>query len=60
MGPVYTHHGAMKQLNVRLPDDLHARLVRLAETDHRSLNSEIVHMLAEAVDERDARDPPAA
>jgi hypothetical protein len=35
----------MKQLNVRLPDELHAALRALAEAEHRSLNAEIVHLL---------------
>jgi len=37
----------MKQLNVRLPDELHAVLRALAEAEHRSLNAEIVHLLAD-------------
>ena len=30
-----------KQLNLRLDDDLHARIVTAAKRDHRSLNGEI-------------------
>jgi hypothetical protein len=50
----------MKQLNVRLPDDLHVALKALADTDHRSLNSEVVVLLERAVANRTARDSPAA
>lgn len=39
----------MKNLNVRIPDELHARLKALAEREHRSLNAEIVHLLEQAV-----------
>lgn len=46
----------MKQFNVRLPDDLHARLKKLAAHEHRSLNSQIVALLERAV--RDARIHP--
>lgn len=37
----------MKQLNVRLPDDLHAALKELAQREHRSLHGQIVHVLRE-------------
>jgi hypothetical protein len=33
------------RLALRLPGDLHKRLTALAETDHRSLNAEIIVML---------------
>jgi predicted HicB family RNase H-like nuclease len=39
----------MKNLNVRLDDELHARLVRVARQDKRSLNSEILILLDEAL-----------
>ncbi len=35
----------MVKVTVRIPDELHARLVAQAETDRRSLNSEILHLL---------------
>jgi len=35
----------MKNLNVRLPDDLHGRLRAAAERERRSLNAEILHRL---------------
>lgn len=41
----------MKQLNVRLPDELHAALKSLAETEHRSLNAEIVTLLERGVEQ---------
>jgi len=50
----------MKQLNVRLPDDLHAALQALAEAEHRSLNAEIVHLLERASRDQTARDSPPA
>jgi len=39
----------MKHVNLRLPDDLHAVLVSVAEYDRRSLNAEIVWLLERAV-----------
>ncbi|RLV08817.1 antitoxin [Streptomyces griseocarneus] len=39
----------MIQLTLRLPDDVHARLTAQAETDRRSLNSEIIHLLEVAL-----------
>jgi predicted HicB family RNase H-like nuclease len=36
----------MKQLNLRIPDDLHARLVALAAVDQRSLNKEVLWIIA--------------
>ena len=50
----------MRSLNLRLPDDLHATVRALAEADHRSLNSEIIALLEDAVRERTARDSPTA
>jgi hypothetical protein len=47
----------MKQLQVRLPDELHTALKALAETDRRSLNAEIVVLLEQAVAERGHRAP---
>lgn len=46
----------MKQLTLRLPDDLHAAVRALADADHRSLNSEIIALLESAVHE--VRIPP--
>lgn len=36
---------ATKNLSVRLPEDLHARIKTAAEADHRSINGEIVWLL---------------
>ncbi len=44
----------MKNLSVRLPDDLHAQLVEAAKGDDRSLNSEIIHLLRRALERRSA------
>ncbi|MEV5007885.1 MULTISPECIES: Arc family DNA-binding protein [unclassified Streptomyces] len=38
-----------KRISLRLPTDLHARLVEQARSDRRSLNSEIVHLLEVAL-----------
>jgi predicted HicB family RNase H-like nuclease len=38
-----------KRITLRLPADLHERLVEQARTDRRSLNSEIVHLLEAAL-----------
>ncbi|MER7692593.1 Arc family DNA-binding protein [Streptomyces sp. NPDC097610] len=38
-----------KRISLRLPTDLHARLVEEARADRRSLNSEIVHLLEVAL-----------
>lgn len=35
----------MVKLNLRLPDDLHARLRTQAAADRRSLNAEILHLI---------------
>lgn len=42
----------MKNLNLRLDDGLHARLTAVAAQDKRSLNSEIIVLLQEALSER--------
>ena len=39
----------MKQLYIRLPDQLHEQLVRLAEKERRSLNAQVVYLLEHAV-----------
>ncbi|MHB9858265.1 Arc family DNA-binding protein [Streptomyces sp. YIM S03343] len=38
-----------KRISLRLPTDLHARLVEAARADRRSLNSEIIHLLEAAL-----------
>jgi len=35
----------MKQISLRLPDDLHAALKKLAQREHRSLHGQVVHIL---------------
>ncbi|MFD7707484.1 Arc family DNA-binding protein [Streptomyces sp. NPDC059785] len=40
---------AEKRISLRLPADLHERLVERARTDRRSLNSEIIHLLEAAI-----------
>ena len=39
----------MKQLYLRLPDELHEQLVKLAERERRSLNAQIIYLLEHAV-----------
>ncbi|MDW8804106.1 Arc family DNA-binding protein [Streptomyces scabiei] len=46
----------MVKVAVRLPDELHARLVSQAGTDRRSLNSEILHLLEGALTAADGDD----
>ncbi|MFE5191465.1 Arc family DNA-binding protein [Streptomyces sp. NPDC056628] len=38
-----------KRISLRLPTELHARLVEAARADRRSLNSEILHLLEVAL-----------
>ena len=38
----------MKQVNLRLPDDTHAKLTALAAADHRSLNNMIIALIEDA------------
>ena len=48
---------------LRLPDDLHAQLVALAQEERRSLNSEIVVLLERSVGKRPrsrAGNPPTS
>jgi hypothetical protein len=49
-----------KKLTIRLPKELHDRLVALAEQDTRSLNGEIVALLRAAVAERDRQSRPSS
>ncbi|HLU74353.1 MAG TPA: Arc family DNA-binding protein [Nonomuraea sp.] len=39
----------MMRITLRLPDDVHALVVARAETERRSLNSQIVHLLETAL-----------
>ena len=50
----------VKKLGMRLPDDLHAELVRAAKEDRRSLHGEIIHLLYEQLKRRPAPSRQAA
>jgi predicted HicB family RNase H-like nuclease len=43
----------MPNINLRLPDDLHAALKAIAERDERSLNSEIIWILRSRIEQQD-------
>lgn len=45
----------MPKLTVRLPDDLHQQIVDAAEADRRSVNSELLWLIEQALQVRDAR-----
>lgn len=47
----------MKQVSLRLPDDLHAAIKASAEREHRSLHGQIVHILGEEMRETNAIPP---
>jgi predicted HicB family RNase H-like nuclease len=47
----------MKELKLRLPDEVHAGLAAVAAADRRSLNSMVIVMIEEALRRRDS---PAA
>jgi len=52
----------MKQLNVRLPDEIHAALSAMAEDDDRSLNNEVIALIRNEQEHRAKRAgrlPPA-
>ncbi|NEA21355.1 Arc family DNA-binding protein [Actinomadura bangladeshensis] len=40
----------MVRISLRLPEELHTRLVERATADRRSLNSEILHLLESTLD----------
>ena len=42
-------------MNLRLPDDLHARIAAAAEAGRRSLHGEILWLIEQALNEEDAR-----
>ncbi|GAA5043221.1 putative HicB family RNase H-like nuclease [Thermocatellispora tengchongensis] len=46
----------MIRITLRLPDEVHARLIARAATDRRSLNSQIVHLLECALDAAETHD----
>jgi hypothetical protein len=39
----------MKQLYLRIPDELHEQLVKLAERERRSLNAQIIYLLEQDI-----------
>jgi hypothetical protein len=43
----------VKKFPLRMPVDLHATLVKLAETDRRSMHAEILVLLQEAIEMRE-------
>lgn len=49
----------MVRISLRLPEELHTRLVEQAARDRRSLNSEILHLLEKTLDTAESdTDPP--
>jgi hypothetical protein len=42
-------------LNLRLPPELHERLTEWARTEHRSLHSQVLHVLTEALERENKR-----
>jgi hypothetical protein len=49
---------AVRQIGLRVSDDLHAWLEALAEREHRSLNGQIVWMLERAREQIEREHPP--
>ncbi|GAA3142536.1 hypothetical protein GCM10020001_076800 [Nonomuraea salmonea] len=43
--PTWHYNGVMIRITLRLPENVHAQVVARAETERRSLNSQIVHLL---------------
>lgn len=43
----------MKRFELRLDDELHTRLVELAEREHRSLHAQIIHLVEQGTREED-------
>ena len=50
----WCYTGTMKNINLRLDDDLHGRLKHIADLDRRSLQQEIIFLLGRARDDFDA------
>ncbi len=46
-----------KNVILRLPPELHSRLVALAKQKRRSLNGQIVYLLERALDQPDSDEP---
>jgi predicted HicB family RNase H-like nuclease len=47
----WCYTGTMKNINLRLDDELHGRLKHIADLDRRSLQQEIIYLLNRAYDE---------
>ncbi|HXF03576.1 MAG TPA: Arc family DNA-binding protein [Arthrobacter sp.] len=48
----------MKNFNMRLPDEIHERLVKAAAADKRSAHAEVLLFIEKGLDERDGKDAP--
>jgi predicted HicB family RNase H-like nuclease len=59
MVPLRCYSGYMKNVNVRMEDDLHARVKDAAAADDRSLNGEIAWLLKAGLDTRDIPAAPS-
>jgi predicted HicB family RNase H-like nuclease len=44
-----------KNVNIRIPDDLHALIKASADADHRSLNSQVIWLLEAGLASRDEK-----
>lgn len=47
------------QVNIRIPPDMRERIRQMAETNRRSVNSEIVHILDRALAAEETESPAA-
>ncbi len=45
----------MVNFSFRIPDDLYAKLKALAESEDRSINAELLHLVRRAVEESERR-----
>ncbi len=55
---MHTYDGCVKNFNMRLPDDLHERLVKAAAEDKRSAHAEVLLFIEKGLDERDGKGSP--
>jgi hypothetical protein len=46
------HSDIMKRITLRLPDDLHQELCRIADQEDRSLNSQILQILRQGAQDK--------
>lgn len=51
MQPLYNYIGYMATFTIRIPDNLHQHVKRIAALEDRSMNAEVVHLLKHAVAE---------